>query len=219
MNLLDYARILIRRSWIIILLAGIAAVSAYILSARQQPVYRSSQIVLIQPSRNDLGLTEATNRLMLSYEQYLNSTFRAQEIIDRLNLDMTPQQLKGIATIDANQNNLTMRIDIDLYSGDLANDIAREWGNLLVEYRNEQNQLVRREDRIDAALQDLPTYALLRPRPEVNAVAGAVLGLLLGTVIVFILEWLESSVVRSREDIERSIDLAVLANIPDHSAS
>jgi capsular polysaccharide biosynthesis protein len=171
--------------------------------------------VLIQPSRFDLGLAEATNRLLESNVQYLNSSLRAQEIIDRLNLDMRPDQIMGITTIDANQNQLTVQIDVDLYSGDLANDIAREWGNLLIEYRNEQNQTSRQEDRVNAVLQDNASYSLLRPRPEVSGVAGAVLGLLLGVVIVLVLEAIESTVVRSRQDIERQLEMPVLTTIPD----
>jgi capsular polysaccharide biosynthesis protein len=39
-------------------------------------------------------------------------------------------------------------------------------------------------------------------------------GLIIGVVIVFVLEYLESSIVRRREDVERSLELPVLANIP-----
>ncbi len=215
MNLTEYGRILLRRGWIMLLLAVLAAGSAYVASARQDPVYRATQVMLVQPSRNDLGLTEATNRLMRQYVAYLDSTLRAQEVIDRLNLDLLPEQLKGIATITPNQNNLTIQIDIDLYSGDLANDIARTWGDLLVEYRNQENQEVRREDRIDASPQDNPTFALLRPRPRVNALAGGVLGILLGGVVVFVLEYLDSTIIRRRDDVERSTGLPVLASVPD----
>lgn len=218
MKLGDYLRIITRRGWIILLLAVIAAGSSFVLSSQQDPIYRSTQIVLIQPSRIDLGLAEATNRLIESNVQYLDSTLRAQEVIDRMNLDMTPLQLKGITTITANRNDLTVKVDVDLYSGELANDIAREWGNLLIEYRNEQNQIARREDRVFAALQDNPTYALLRPRPEINGIAGGLLGFVLGGVIVLTLEFLESSVVRSREDLERTLDMVVLASIPDDNA-
>ncbi|MGV2436914.1 MAG UNVERIFIED_CONTAM: hypothetical protein LVT10_20165 [Anaerolineae bacterium] len=131
---------------------------------------------------------------------------------------MTPQQLKGITTLVGNQNNLTVQIDVDLYSGELANDIAREWGNLLIEFRNEQNQVARQEDRVNAVLQDNPSYTLLRPRPPINAIAGAVLGFLVGSVLVFALEVLESSVVRSRDDLERNLNLTVLGAIPDANA-
>jgi uncharacterized protein involved in exopolysaccharide biosynthesis len=59
MNLIDYGRILLRRGWIMALLAVIAAVSAYVLSSRQTPEYRATQMVLIQPARTDNGLTLA----------------------------------------------------------------------------------------------------------------------------------------------------------------
>lgn len=214
MNLLEYGRILWRRGWIMVLLAVIAAASAYFLSSRQTPIYRSTQLVLIQPSRNDLGLTEATTRLMESYVVYLNSSDRAQEVINTLNLDMLARDLQSKATIAANRNNLTVQIDIDLPDGELANDVARTWGNLLVQYRTAENQTVRQEDRIDALLPDGARYRLLQPNILINTLAGAIIGFLLGGILVFVLEYLESSVVRRREDIERQLDLPVLASIP-----
>jgi len=44
--------------------------------------------------------------------------------------------------------------------------------------------------------------------------AGGVLGALLGVIILFALEWLESDVVRSNEDVERYIGLPVIGSIP-----
>jgi capsular polysaccharide biosynthesis protein len=215
MNLIDYGRILWRRGWIILLLALIAAGSAYFLSTQMTPIYRSIQKVLIQPSRNDLGLTEATTRLLNSYQVYLDSEVIAARVIDTLQLDMTPSDLKSNVTIAPDVLRFTIQIDVDLPDGDLANDVARTWGEMLVQYRNEQNQTVRREDRIDALLPDFARYSLLQPRPAINALAGAVLGVLLGGIIVFVLEYLESSIVRRRDDIERSLDIPVLAAIPE----
>lgn len=214
MNLMDYASILLRRGWIMILVAVIAGASAWFLSQRETPIYRSTQRVLIQPTRADLSLTESSKSLLGSYVQYLDSEFRAQEVIDTLQLDMTPYQLKHAVTIASDPLNLTIQIDVDLPDGDIANDVAREWGNLLIQFRNDQNQQARREDHINAQLQDVARYELLRPRPAINAAAGAILGLLLGGIIVFVLEYLESSVIRSREDLERGAGIAVLAAIP-----
>jgi len=214
MNLMDYASILLRRGWIMILLAVIAAASAWFLSQRQTPIYRSTQRVLMQPTRADFGLTEASKTLLGNHVAYLDSEFRAQEVIDNLRLDMTPGDLKNKVTIAPDPLNLTIQIDVDLPDGDLANDVAREWGNLLIQYRNEENQRARREDHINARLQDVARYDLLRPRPTINAAAGAILGLLLGGVIVFVLEYLESSVIRNRDDLERSAAINVLAAIP-----
>ena len=56
----------------------------------QTPVYRASQKVSIQPARNDFGLLEALRILLRNYVKYLNTDLRAGEVIERLELDMTP---------------------------------------------------------------------------------------------------------------------------------
>ncbi|MFN8379875.1 MAG: Wzz/FepE/Etk N-terminal domain-containing protein [Anaerolineae bacterium] len=216
MNLTEYGRILWRRGWIIVLCAILAGAAAFVLSRQQTPTYRASQVLLIQPSRNDLGLTEATTRLMNSYQVYLNSTIIAQRVIDNLRLDRTPGDLLSDVTIQSDRNNLTVQIDVD--GQDCANAalVASEWGNQLVIYRNQENQTVRQEDRIDAIPADSPKCPTsVTPNVAINTIAGVLLGAAVGVVIVFILEYLESSMIRRRDDIERGLELPVLASIPN----
>ena len=215
MKLTEYVRILVRRGWIMLLLAAIAAVSAYTLSEGQTPIYRSTQLVLVQPSRTDFGLAEAASKLLEPLVVYLNSERIAGEIIEELQLDMTPGQLKGNATIVSDKFRMVIQIDIDSTDGNIANAIASAWGRKLADYRNEQNQLVRREDRVTAHPVDYPSFYQKAPKPKVMAIVGALLGFVVGGVIVFVLEYLESSIVRRREDLERIVDLPVLASIPD----
>ena len=47
-----------------------------------------------------------------------------------------------------------------------------------------------------------------------NALAGLILGALVGVIIVLGLEWLESGVLRTPEDVERVLALNVLGAIP-----
>lgn len=214
MDLFDYIRILVRRGWIIILLAAICAVSAYFLSQQQTPVYRATQRVLVQPTRADLSLTQSSKTLLAQYAAYLDSELIAANVIADERLDMTPGQLKSMVTIAPIDISLEIQIDVDMPDIDTAGRVARAWGEQLVRFREQQNQQARREDRIDAALQDNVAIRLLRPRPTLNAAAGGVLGVLLGGVIVFVLEYLESNIIRRREDVERA-DLPVLATIPN----
>jgi capsular polysaccharide biosynthesis protein len=214
MKLTEYGRILVRRGWIILLLALIAGGSAYGFSRFIPETYRATQVVLIQPSRNDLGLTEAIVRLLNSYRTYLDSRLIAADVINNLQLDMTADDLKSEVVITVGQIDFTIRIDVDNADAHTAEIIAREWGDQLVQYRIRENQTVRNEDRIDAVIQDNPQVGLLQPRPTLNAAAGAVLGFLLGIIIVFVLEYLESSIVRNREDLEKTLDLPVLASVP-----
>jgi len=215
MNLIDYGRIVLRRGWIVVLVAIIGAGSAFFLSKQMTPEYRASQVMLIQPSRNDFGLAQATTQLIEPLRAYLNSTLRAQEVIDNLQLDMLAGDLLGKVDIATDRNSLTVQIDVEMEDCAIATRIAEEWGNLLIQYRNQQNQTARQEDRVSAARQDnarCPTATT--PNVLVNTAAGGLFGGILGFVIVFVLEYLESSIVRRREDVERSVELPVLASIP-----
>ncbi len=214
MDLSYYVRLLVRRGWIIVLAVIITAGAAYALSKAQTPVYRATQRVLMQPARNDFGLTETLRILLRSWVVYLDTQQNAQEAINRLNLDMTAGDLMRYTTISSDPTQLTVQIDVDMQDGPLAARIAYELGVLLKEYRDQQNRDLNRQDRIDAIVLDPATYGLYRPRTAVNTMAGGVLGLLLGGTVVFVLEYLESNVVRRQEDVERFLDLPVLAAIP-----
>jgi len=214
MNLAYYVRVLIRRGWIILLAAAITAGAAYGLSKAQTPVYRATQKVLFQPARNDYGLTETLRTLLRSYVVYLNTDQQASSAITRLELDMTPGELRSHMTVNSDPTQLIVQIDVDMEDGPLAARIATEMGQLLVEYRTEDNRDAPREDRIDAILIDTATSSLHAPKTKINVVAGAVMGILLGGVVVFVLEYLESNIVRSKEDVERFLELPVLAAIP-----
>ncbi len=215
MNLLDYGRIFVRRAWIMVLLAVLAGGAAYFLSKGQQPIYRSIQTVLIQPARTDNGLTISSKDMLSQYSLYLDSTYIAAKVIDQLQLDMTPSALKGAADIVPDQLTLSIKISVDLPDGEMANRVAKAWGEQLVQFRNAENQKVQRSDQVNALLQDDPVYELNRPRPTINAAAGAILGVIIGAIIIFVLEYLESSVVRRREDLERMLEIPVLAIIPE----
>jgi capsular polysaccharide biosynthesis protein len=218
MNLMHYVRIMIRRGWIIALAMIITSGAAFGFSKAQTPTYRATQKVLLQPARFDYGLTETLRIVLRAFVVYLNTDQQAQEVINRLELDMQPGELRSHVTISSDPTQLIVQIDVDMEDGPLASRIATEYGMLLVEYRNADNRDLARTDRIDATMVDTATYGLYRPRTGINVIAGAVLGLLIGAAIVFVLEYLESNIVRSREDIERFLETPVLAAIPAEDA-
>ncbi len=215
MNLIDYGRIIIRRGWIMILLGIIAAGAAFLFSRQIDPMYRATQKVLIIPSRSDFGLTEAARQILNNHVAYLDSSLRAGEVIDRLQMDMTPGQLRSDVTIAADQLSLVIQIDANHRDPGEAARIASAWGDLLLEYRNELNQQARREDRIEARIQDTPVPFQASPNVMINTVVGLIAGIFVGGIIVFVMEYLESSIVRRREDVENFAGLPVLATVPD----
>jgi capsular polysaccharide biosynthesis protein len=214
MNLGYYVRVLVRQGWIIVLAAMLTAVAAYGFSKAQTPVYRATQKVLLQPARNDYGLTETLRTLLRSYVVYLNTDEQAGAAIERLQLDMTPGEVRSGTTISSDPTQLVVQIDVDMEDGPTAARIATELGRLLVEYRTEDNRDLQRADRIEARLIDTATYGLHSPKTKINTLAGAVLGVLLGGAVVFVLEYLESNILRSKEDVEHFLELPVLAAVP-----
>ena len=111
-----------------------------------------------------------------------------------------------------------IQIDVDDYNGDLANDIANTWAQLFVEWRDEQNARQNKEDRVYAEPIDwATTYRLLRPKTSVNVAAGGIFGIVLGSMVVFVLEWVEAGLITEAKDLEREMGMPVLGMIPPAS--
>jgi capsular polysaccharide biosynthesis protein len=214
LELSDYFRILRRRGWVIVVLVVITAASAYIFSKLQTPVYRASVNVSINPARADLGLTQSAKWLLRNYVAIVHSEKWAEDVIDRLTIDLTPGQLKGNVTVASDDSRFLIQIDVNDYDPGQATRIADVWAQKLVEWRQQENALQLKQDQVHAYQIDAATWGLFSPKTKVNTTAGAILGLLLAGVIIFFLEWVESGVVRSATDVERHLGLTVLGTVP-----
>jgi receptor protein-tyrosine kinase len=214
MELAAYVRILQKRWWIIVVAVAFTAGSALVFSRIQPPEYTSTAEIIIEPARTDWGLTQAAKMLLRTYMTVADSDQWAQKVIDQLQLPMRPEQLRADAHFAAEDDRMVIKLEIESYDGDLANDIARTWGELLIQWRDQQNQLQRKEDRVYASLRDQPRYAQTWPRTKVVTAAGGIFGLVVAGVIIFFLEWLEAGIIRTPQDLERQLNLTVVGAIP-----
>jgi capsular polysaccharide biosynthesis protein len=214
MPLSEYFRLLRRWGWMLVLLSVLTTASAYVFSKAQTPVYRSTVELGVQPARPDLGLTQSAKTLLRYYVSVINTEQYAQKVIDRLQLDRPREALLGDVTIASDDSRFVIQIDVRNGNGEVANDVARVWAEEFVAWRDAENAQVRREDKVSASILDAPRYVLHRPNTRVNMLAGAILGLLLGAVAIFVMEYIESGVLRSSDDVERVLALPVLGAIP-----
>ena len=214
MELVAYVRILQKRWWIIVVAVALTAGSAFVFSEIQHPQYTSTVEIIIEPARTDWGLTQAAKMLLRTYMTVADSEKWAQKVIDELNLPMLPQELRSKAYFAAEDDRMVIKLEIESYDGDLANDIARTWGELLKQWRDQQNDLQRKEDRVYASLRDQPRYAQTWPKTKVVTAAGGIFGLVIAGVIIFFLEWLEAGIIRTPQDLERQLHLTVVGAIP-----
>jgi capsular polysaccharide biosynthesis protein len=213
-ELSNYVRILRQRGWLILLMLLLTAAAAYGFSKMQTPVYQSSLRMLVRPSRTDFGQAQAAKELLATYEQWLYSSYRAQAVINELQLDMTAGELLGDVRVASDGASYVLTLTVENTDPNLANDIARTWGDELRKWQTTENDKLRLEDRIIVEFIDDPQVGLDRPKTMINTAAGAVFGLLLGVALAFLLEWLASGVMRRREDVERYLDIPVIGSIP-----
>ncbi len=214
MELTDYIRVIRQRGWVIVLVALIGALAGYVFSKLQTPIYKSSIKLTVQPARTDFGLTQSAKTLLLSYIQIIWTETNAAEVAQRLALDYHPATIYGNTKMADDAASFGIEIQVTDPNGETANNIARTWSDLLIEYRNKENTKQRREDQVNIVRGDPPRYSQDRPRTSINTLAGGLLGCVLGVAAIALLESLAAAFIRSRADVERQLELPVLATIP-----
>jgi len=214
MELSEYLRILRKRWWIIALVTLATAAAASGFSAVQTPVYKSTVQLSVWPARIDNGAQLAAKALLRAFAVFVDSNDFADRVIEGLQLDMEPDKLNGNVTIVSIDEDFIIQIEALDTDPATANAIAHKWAQEFVDWRNRENQLQRKEDRVEARIVQDPVVGKFRPQTTLNTIAGAIIGLTLGVLIVFVLEWIESGVLRTPEDVERAMGMTVLGAIP-----
>ncbi len=216
MRLQDYARVLWKRGWMVILLAAITAGGAFLFSKLQTPIYKSSVTLSAVPARpSDYGQTLAIKNLLRLYVQQLQSPGMTQPVIDKLQLDVTPAKFLSYVDLSADEADLIIKIEARHPLVNSTPKIAQTLAEVFVSFHNQENLQIDQRDRVLVnILVGASSPELHTPRTTINTAAGAILGALIGVLLIFVIEWFDSETIRSSEDIERSIGVVVLGAIP-----
>jgi capsular polysaccharide biosynthesis protein len=216
MELQEYIRIVRRRGWIVVLLAILAAGGAYVFSKAQPTIYEASVNLTVRPARADWGLSNTVGALLRSLAGDITTHNFMSEVIDLEQLDTTTDDLLDGKTVFVKDEaaDFTISIVVRDPSDRVAVQMVNAIADLFVEQRQTWNQAQDKRDRIDVAIRDHAQYASVHsPKTKINVLAGAVLGALIGILIVFVIEWLEAGFVRSFEDMDR-LGVPALGAIP-----
>lgn len=219
MELQEYFQILWRRGWIIVSVALVGGVSALFFSLQQLPVYSASIELSVQPARADWGLSNVIKELLRNYGENIHTYTVASKVIDRAQLDMTADRLLSKLFISPDASTFTLKVEAREYDPLVAQQIVQTVGQVFVEERDDWNQKQDKRDRIDVRIRDSVYsrgYSLYSPKKTINALAGAVFGGLLGGLVVFALEWMTRDLIRTPQDVEKELQVAVLGAIPVH---
>jgi capsular polysaccharide biosynthesis protein len=214
-ELRDYWTVARKRGWIIVLVAVVAAVAALGVSLIIPKTYKATIQLSVNPARADWGLSQATKELLLNFVLNIKSHRLTQKAIDRAQLDMTTDQFLANLDVSDDSSNLSITIAAESHNQEEARLMAQTLADLFVQDREQWNQEQDKSDRIDVTkVDDIRYVPLARPNKKLNTLAGAVFGAIIGGIIVFFLEWLQSDTLRTAADVEKVTGSTVLGAIP-----
>jgi capsular polysaccharide biosynthesis protein len=215
MELKQYLRVLVGKWWIIALTLVVTVTSAVVFSEVRAPTYRSSAVLQVIPARFDYGLTLAAEQLLRQFANQIHTTSMAQQVIDELQLDVSTDKLLARVTVAPIPEDFLIQIDADARNPEEATAVASAFAQDFVAYHAAQILDIDREDRVTILILEDARYGWVHwPKTKTLALAGGVLGLLIGLLLAFGLEYLQSDVLRSSDDVERFVGVPVLGSIP-----
>ena len=215
LELSEYVRIFRKRGWIVVLAAAVAILGAIAFSQLQAPVYRSTVYINVWPGRLEWGLQQTIKGLMRNYAGIIRSRGNAEEVVERLGLSVSPDEVRGMLTVSSIESDFVLQIDVDDEDALRARNVAQASAEIFVEQITAHMLKMDQRDRVEVSLRDyaLPGH-LHKPKWKINALAGGVLGGIVGIAIAYVLEWLSAEIIRSSVDIESCTGLAVLGSVP-----
>ena len=210
-----HLRALIRRAWIVPLVATIAMATTFGVGQFRPRVYRATVYLNVWPARLDFGLQQTIKGLMRNYAGTIRSRENALRVVNDLELDITPEQFIAKLRVEPIESDYRIRVDADDHDRIMARDIAQRAGDVFIEQIKVDMVEQEMRDRVEVTILDnaLPGR-LVEPNWTLDLLASGLFGLIAGVAVVFVLERLDAASIRTSQDAEAQTGVAVLGVIP-----
>lgn len=206
-----------KRLWLIVLIIILsvtvtAIVNFFILT----PVYEASTELLVNQSESDTetlySYTDIQTDLKLinTYNVIIKSPRIIDIVISDYGIKLSSEQLIGKIKLSTVQDSQVISINVsDIDYGKaviIANAIAETFQREIVDIMNVDNV------QILTVAKDIANPVPVKPLPMLNIAISLVLGILIGLVLAFLLEYLDNSI-KTDVDVERILGYPVLGSI------
>lgn len=155
---------------------------------------------------NDLLMSQ---KLVSTYGELVKMRAVSDKVIDNLKLDMTYKELGDKLSVNLVKDTEIIKLEVKDTDPERATEIANETAIVFIDtvkdVMNIENVRV-----IDKA--QVPTKPV-SPRVKLNIAIGFVLGVMLSIFIVFLIEYLDTSI-KTPEELESFLGLSVIGAIP-----
>ena len=218
-DLREYFGIIKKRFWIIALITVIATVISGVISFFVlKPVYEAKSTLIVNTEKYEGSQVitgdqiSVTQQLAVTYGEIIKSRTVLEDVIKNLKLDDEYEGLVKNVTLSPVEETQIISIGVQDTNKAKARDIANEIPKVFAE---EAKRITKANDIqvIDQAI--LPKDPV-KPNKIMNMVIAAVLGMMIGLFIVFLIEYLDNKL-KTAQDIEKHLGLPVLGVVPTES--
>lgn len=178
----------------------------------------STQILVNQSNANSNTIYQQANtvqtnvQLVNTYSVIINNPSVLNQVIKKLNLDMTAGELKDILTVSTEQNSqvftLTAETDSPSQSVRIVNGVAAAFKSQVQKVMNVDNVSILSPANIASSLNPV------KPKATINLAIAFVVGLMVSVGLAFLLEYLDNTV-KTEEDVEKILGLPVLGVVSE----
>ena len=216
-DLREYFAIIKKRFWIIALLAIISALISGVISFFMlNPVYEAKSTLIVNADKQAEtqivtgDQITVTQKLAVTYGEIIKSRIVLDDVIKNLKLENTYESLSGQITVSPVKDTQIISISVQDTNPQKARDIANEIPKV---FEKEAKRITKANDVqvIDNAI--LPKNAV-KPNKMMNVLIAAVLGMMIGLFVVFLIEYLDNKM-KTPQDIEKHLGLSVIGVIPN----
>lgn len=215
--------IVLKRKWLIIIITLLSIVLGTVYSLYLvTPEYQSSTTLMVNGSKGlnagdiaasfDLGSINLSQKLVVTYSEIVKSRIVLEQVISQLGLDYTYTKLLRMTSAQQVGSTEILKISVTNVDPVMASDIANTISSVFIK---EVMRIlkVNNVEIIDAAI---PMYKAINMRTTLNIAISAVLGVMLGVFLAFMLEYLDHTI-KTEEDIEKYLGVSVIGTIPDYA--
>ena len=207
-----------KRFWIVILTTVIAVGISVVVTNRTKVQFyqaKTTMIVNVEKNENQAMLTSdqisAGQKLAVLYGEIIKSRSVLEPVIEKLNLDMTPQQLAGMISVSQVNETHIMNLSVTDTDPDRAKAIA----NTIPEVFTEEVKRTIKANGVEVLDPSLGGYPIVSNSSNKVAIAG-VIGVMIGLFIIFLIEFLDNKV-KTPLDMEKYFNIPVLGVIPNEN--
>jgi len=179
------------------------------------PEYKSSTQILVNQAKDSESIysqneVQTNIQLINTYSVIIKSAAILNTVRNDLNLDMSVSELNNKITVDSAQNSQVMTVAVTDADPALALEIA----NKTAEVFEKQIKKLMKVDNVSILplADDQENQSPVSPNPPLNIAIAAVVGLMIGVGLAFLLEYLDNTV-KTEQDIEKLLELPVLGAI------